>query len=231
MTDSNVPQKPPASRADSGGFETEMTHELLQRLQDELIEIAAAIRATTAGRVRKNRQSWSAASNPALRRAFIIICLVGAVASAFGALLFFGDAEWAAMSIWIGIGLLFLVFSFLFATMPRWTDALRAAGIRRSLRPAFRAAPYRVRHELDSANGTWTVRSERTGEQTIPVSAEMVAYHGDLAWVLLKPGVTARPVLATAVETADQQTLLKFLQRYSVRVVDARKLGCDDRHE
>jgi hypothetical protein len=236
MTDSDAPQQSPVSGAENTGFETEMTDELLRRFQQELIEIAAAVRAARADQRRKKWRPWSAESNPSLRRGLVVICIVGAAGSALGALLFFSKADWVGMAIWIGIGLLYLVFSFSFALLPqitgklgalagRWTDALQAARIRRSLEPAFRAAPYKVRQDFDPANGTFTVRSQRSGEQTYCLSSEMVAYHGDVAWLLVKPGLIARPCFSAVVETADQQKLLnQFLRSCAVPVVDAREL-------
>jgi hypothetical protein len=242
MTASDAPQQSPASGDDKGGFELEMTDELLRRFQQELIALAAAVRAARADQRREKwRRPWSAASNPSLRRGLVVICIIGAAGSALGALLFFSKADWGGMAVWIGIGLLYVVFSFSFALLPRitgkltalagrWTDALQAARIRRSLEPAFHAAPYKVRQEFDRAHGTWTVRSQRSGEQTYCVSSEMVAYHGDVAWLLVKPGLIARPGFSAVVETADQQKLLhQFLKSCAVRVVDVRELG--DRHQ
>jgi hypothetical protein len=229
------PQPSPLSKFDNVTFETTVTRELLHRFQEELIEIKALFGTERASRLQRRMHCWSAVSNPDVRWALVGICMVGVVGSAFGALLHFGDADATGTTIWIGAALLFAVFGALFAMAPRiqgrinaWSDRLRLkvdARIEEQIRHRCEATPYTVRHVLDSTNRTWRLESQQTGEQTLTLSPEMTAYRGDTAFILLRQGLMARPLLSTAVETADQRRLLdEFLQSCGVRVIDARKL-------
>lgn len=234
MADSNS-HRTSVSGAGGAGFEIDMTEELLQRFHEELVGINRAVRRGRAERLRKKWQRWSAASNPGIRWSLTVVCMVGAFGSAFGALLFFGEADWVGMAIWIGIGLLYLVFALLFAMAPRvrnrldaladrWrakSDARIEKQMRRSLEPLLRAAPYKVRHEFDSTDHIWTLRSQRSGDQTFAISPQLIAFHSDVAYLLVKPGWLAQPVLSTIVETADQRVLLdEFLHSCGARVTD-----------
>jgi hypothetical protein len=235
MADSNAPHGTLVSGADGAGFEIHVTAPLIERFQEELIDVGRAARRGRAEAVRKKWEPWSAASNPEIRRSLTVVCILGAFGSAFGALLFFGDADWVGMSIWIGIGALFLVFALLFAMAPRIRNRFEALAIRwraktdariekqigRSLEPLFRAAPYKVRHELDRTDHTWTLHSQRSGERTFPVSPQMIAFHSGVAYLVVKPGLLARPVLSAIVETAEQRRVLdEFLSSCGVRVTD-----------
>ncbi|MGM0485600.1 MAG: hypothetical protein ACQESR_02435 [Planctomycetota bacterium] len=235
MSDS-IPKPSPVSGADNAGFETMVTPELLQRFQEELIEIKGAFGTCRANQVRTKMRPWFAASNPGVRRTLIALCFFGAVIGApFGIIMSWSEADRVGTAVWIGIDVLFVTFGVLFAMAPRihkvmdtLTDRWRAkidARVEEQIQGLLKATPYKVRHKLDSTNSTWTVHSERTGEQACSLSPEMTAYRGDVAYILLKTDLLARPVLSAIVETADQRKQLdQFVQSCGVRVVDAREI-------
>lgn len=213
---------------DSGCFEIEATESRLHRFQEEWIRMSLGQSRERFERTRRLPERFLLRESA--KRVGPWICAIGALASAFGALLFYGDKDWGGVAVWSGMSLAFVVLAVLYANL-HWIDRFSEGlyrrtrarfeqKVRRSFEPLFQNAPYKVRYELD--DGEWIVHSDTSGERKVPIKPGLKALRGENAYCLMKTGLLGEAVGGAMFETAEQRGLIEaFLRRQGIPIQDS----------